>query len=71
MACWFCGKFAAVRQIATAYPQIGEFTWKLYLIEIVSNFAPFLFVTPNCAIFFPGGQRNSDNWYRTWMDFNP
>lgn len=71
MACWFCGKFAAVREIATAYPQIGEFPCKPYLIEIVSNFVLVLFLTSNFAIFFPSGQRNSDNWYRTWMDFNP
>lgn len=71
MACWFCGKFAAVHRIATACPQLGEFHLTLYLIEIVSNFVPILFLTSNCAIFFPSSSRNSDNWYRTWMDFNP
>jgi hypothetical protein len=71
MACWVCGKFAAVRQIATACPQLGEFPRRIYLIEIVSNFAPVLFLTSYNAIFFPIGSPNSDNWYRTWMDFNP
>jgi hypothetical protein len=71
MACWLCGKFAAVRQIATACPQAGGFADGRHPIEIVPHFMAVLILTSNCAFFFPSRSPNSDNWYRAWMDFNP
>jgi hypothetical protein len=71
LACWFCGKFAASLQITTACPQLGDFLENQYPIEIMFYFTSVLLLRSNCVIFFPSGLRGSDNWYRTWMDFNP